>query len=229
MNLLHTLLLLGLFAAQPAVAAERQAPEIIQKAVEKFMHEQTAGLPGEYEFTVSAPDARLVLPACESFEPSLSVSAQASANTLVTVRCMRPQSWTIYVPVRVKAVGMVLVSARPLAAGQVIGPNDVVLQKTDLNQSPAGTYADPAQLVGKTLNIGIGAGRPVSPDMLRLVPVVQQGQTVRLLSQGRGFQVATEASALANGADGRVVQVRTGTGQIISGIARPGGIVEVQF
>jgi flagella basal body P-ring formation protein FlgA len=56
-----------------------------------------------------------------------------------------------------------------------------------------------------------------------------QGQTVRLVSQGSGFRVSADGKALANAAVGQLAQVRTASGQTVSGIARADGIVEVNF
>ena len=56
---------------------------------------------------------------------------------------------------------------------------------------------------------------------------VQQGQNVKTISSGAGFSVSSDGKALNNAAEGQVVQVRTNTGQTVSGIARPGGIVEI--
>lgn len=50
---------------------------------------------------------------------------------------------------------------------------------------------------------------------------------MRVVSKGKGFQVATEGKALNNAAAGQVVQVRTASGQTLSGIARADGTVEI--
>jgi flagella basal body P-ring formation protein FlgA len=64
-------------------------------------------------------------------------------------------------------------------------------------------------------------------DQLIAPWVVQQGQSVKMQSSGPGFSVSSEGKALNNAAAGQLVQVRTNSGQTVSGIARPGGIVEV--
>jgi len=56
-----------------------------------------------------------------------------------------------------------------------------------------------------------------------------QGQTVRLISKGPGFRVSAEGKALANVGVGQLAQVRTASGQTVSGVARPDGTVEVSF
>jgi flagella basal body P-ring formation protein FlgA len=57
--------------------------------------------------------------------------------------------------------------------------------------------------------------------------VVRQGQTVKTVSRGAGFSVSSEGRALHNAQEGQIVQVRTPSGQTVSGIARSGGIVEM--
>jgi flagella basal body P-ring formation protein FlgA len=56
---------------------------------------------------------------------------------------------------------------------------------------------------------------------------IVQGQTVRTVSKGTGFSVTSEGKALNNANEGQIVQVRTSSGQVLSGFARVGGIVEV--
>jgi flagella basal body P-ring formation protein FlgA len=41
--------------------------------------------------------------------------------------------------------------------------------------------------------------------------------------------VSSEGKALNNATDGQIAQVRTSSGQTVSGIARTGGIVEVLY
>lgn len=219
-------------AVGSAAASERQSTKAIQQAVEDFVRAQTATTPAAgsaTEFTVSAPDSRLNLPACPSLVAMLAPGQSLSANGMVTVRCAAPSPWMIYVPVRVRTMSDVVVGARPLAPGQVIGAADLAVQRIDVQQQPAGLYTDPAQLIGKTLASGIAAGQPIRQDFLRAIQAVQQGQTVRLLAQSKGFQVSSEGTALANAAEGRVVQVRLASGQLVSGIARGDATVEVRF
>jgi flagellar basal body P-ring formation protein FlgA len=52
---------------------------------------------------------------------------------------------------------------------------------------------------------------------------------VKVVTHGRGFSVASEGRALSNGSEGQTVQARTPAGQVVSGLARAGGVVEVVF
>lgn len=50
-----------------------------------------------------------------------------------------------------------------------------------------------------------------------------------LTSGGKGFRVSAEGKALTKANEGQVVQVKVANGQVVSGIARSGGQVEVVF
>jgi flagella basal body P-ring formation protein FlgA len=211
-----------------ASSAERQEVAQILGAVERFARTETAGLPGRVSIRPGAVDPRLNLAACPVLEPFLPAGSRLWGQSVVGVRCNGPVRWTIYVPVGVEVIADVVYAARPLAQGETVSRGDITLQRADLAQLPAGALAEPEGAIGKTLTSSIGSGQILRKDLLRAPLVVQQGQTVRLLAQGRGFRVTSEGKALAAAAVGQVVQVRTYSGQIVSGIARPDAIVEVQ-
>jgi len=64
--------------------------------------------------------------------------------------------------------------------------------------------------------------------MLRSPTVIQQNQSVKLMVQGRGFNVSAEGRALTAVTEGQPVQVRVQSGRVVSGVARSGGIVEMR-
>ena len=59
----------------------------------------------------------------------------------------------------------------------------------------------------------------------RAVALVKAGQTVTLLAGGHGFKISNEGRALASASDGQTVQVRTPSGQVVTGQATTEGIV----
>lgn len=219
-----------LFAlALPLPAAARQDPAQVKRVVEEFLRVQTKGLPGQASFSVGTIDPNNNLAPCPALEPFLPAGARAWGRTNLGVRCQTEAGWTIYVPVQVKVIGEYFVTAKPLARGQVVGSADLMKRSGDLAELPAGVVTEPAQAVGRTLTASVQSGQILRSDLLRAQFSVQQGQSVKVVSKGAGFQVATEGRALNNASDGQVVQVRTASGQTVSGIARPGGIVEIAY
>lgn len=221
-----SLLIAGL--AAPVFAAERQKMPPILKIVENFVRNETAGLPGRVSFSLGTIDPHLILPACRALEPFIPAGTRLWGQAMVGVRCNEQAGWTMYVPVSIRVMANVAHAGRPLAHGQQVEATDIMLQEADLAQLPGGILTDMNQALGKTLVSNIAAGQPLRQDILRAPLVIQQGQTVQLQTQGRGFSARAEGKALAAAADGQVVQVRITSGRTISGIARPGGIVEVR-
>ena len=129
----------------------------------------------------------------------------------------------------VKVVGNYLVAASPLAQGQVITETDVINEKGDLTHLPAGIFTDKAQALGRSVQISMTAGTVLRQEMLKVTPVVQQGQTVKVVSTGNGFSVSAEGLALSKANEGQIIQVKVASGKVVTGIARQGGQIEVAF
>ena len=218
-----------LLVSLAAFAHARQEPEEVKRVIEDFLRMQTRGLPGQASFTIGTIDPNNNLPSCPALEAFLPVGGRPWGRINVGVRCQLEGGWSIYVSAQVKVMGEYFVTAKPLARGQAITAADLTRRQGDLAELPAGIVTEAAQALGKSLNVSVQSGQILRNDSLRAPHVVQQGQSVRVISKGKGFQVATEGKALNNAAAGQVVQVRTASGQTLSGIAQKGGTVEVAY
>jgi len=212
-----------------ADAPARQDHAALRQSIEQFLRTETAGLPGQVNLLVGQIDPRLNLAACAAPEPFMPGGSRIWGKTTVGIRCSAPASWTIYVPATVQVLADYVITAAPLAQGQIIGPKDLAKMRGDLTALPQGIVTDASQAIGRTLAISLPLGSPLRTDSLRNQQAVQQGQVVRLVSSGTGFSVSAEARALNNANEGQVTQTRTASGQIITGIARTGGVVEVTY
>lgn len=213
-------------AAAPAAPPARQDIGAMQRAVETFLQQQTAGQAGKVAISVGRIDARTAPEACPQMEAFLQNGARAWGATAVGLRCMAP-SWTRYVQAKVTVTGEYVAAAAPLAQGQVLARHQLTMMQGELTALPHGVLTDPAQAEGRILTLPVQAGAPLRSDTLRNQPVILQGQTVQLVASGQGFRISTDVRALGNAIEGQVVQVRTQTGRQLSGIARQGGLVEV--
>lgn len=207
----------------------RQSIDEIRKRVSEYLETQTVGYPGKVAVTAGAIDPNLRLPQCHDMQIFLPKGSRVWGKTSVGVRCTAPSAWTIYSQATVSVAAQYLVAAKPLAQGRVIMPDDLIFEQGDLTQLPAGIFTDATQALGRVVNISMNAGTVLRQEMIRQAPVVQQGQTVMLSSYGRGFSVSAEGKAMTKANEGQVVQVRVANGQVISGIARQGGQVEIVF
>lgn len=201
----------------------------LSTALDEFLRIQTQGLPGKVSYSVGQLDQHAQKTPCIAFEPFLQPGSRLWGNAMVGIRCLAPKAWTVYVPVQVRIAGNYLVTARQLTPGQVVNSADLREQSGDLGALPASVVTDPAQAIGKIVRNGIAAGQPLRSDLLSAPWLVQQGQSVKLLSRGAGFTVSNEGKALNNATEGQIAQVRTASGQVVSGVARSPGVVEVSY
>jgi flagellar basal body P-ring formation protein FlgA len=229
MPLLRLVLTLVLAAAGPGSTwALDQDLTDLQRAAEAYVRSQTINLPGQVEVAAAPLDPRTRLGRCESLQPFLAPGAKLWGTANVGLRCLKPESWTVYVPVTVKVTGDVVVTAVPVRRGQVLGPEDVRLERTDLTQLPADVITDPQRAVGKSANVAFPAGFTLREDMLRAPLAVISGQRVRILFAGDGFTVSSEGRALGNASIGEPIQVRAASGKVMSGIVQEAGVVEMR-
>ncbi|WP_338765872.1 flagellar basal body P-ring formation chaperone FlgA [Massilia sp. METH4] len=213
----------------PAAHAAAMDPAAIKRTVDQFLQVQSAGLPGKVTITVGNVDTRMTLAHCPAPEAFLMPGTKAWGKTTVGVRCAAPSAWTVYIQANVSVLGNYIAAAAPLPQGQPILESQLATQQGDLTTLPASIATDKAQVIGRSSNVSISAGTPVRLDTLRSQPVVLNGQMVKLVTTGSGFRITAEGKAIANAAEGQVVQVRTTGGRSVSGIARAGGQVEVAF
>ena len=219
------LTMFAMLVAFPVLA--QSSPLVV--AIEDFLNSQTQGFPGKVSFSIAPLSSQTRLAPCHVFEPFVPQGRQLWGKINLGVRCQGPSNWTIYVPVQLSVIGNYLETARNLAGGTVLAPGDVVVRHGDLCSLPFGILTDTSQAVGKTVKNTLSAAQPLRSDQLITPWAVQQGQSVRTVSSGPGFSVSSDGKALNNAAEGQVAQVRTNSGQVVSGIARRGGVVEVAY
>ena len=215
---------LVLLSGTPARAAD--VPPI-ERAIADFLQVQIKGLPGQATYSIGAIHASGLTAGCLNITVTMEAGAPAWGRTHVNARCTEGAAWNLYVPVRIHVVADYLVSARALRPGQIITEADIGRRRGDLANLPTDILTDPVQALGQSPRVSLPADRPLRADMLRQPLVVKQGQSVKVVSGGAGFQVASEGRALNNATAGQVVQVRLAAGQVISGIAQSNGTVDV--
>lgn len=219
----------SLVADQQKPIAQYQETILIKNAVENFIYGQTATLPGQVIVNVDNIDKHLNLAKCPELEPFMPAGGRLWGRTSVGVRCNSPSaSWTIYVQAEVNIMVNVLHAARSISTGQTLTYEDITPQNVNVTQMPDGITTDTAKVIGKVATTNISAGQPLRSQMLRAPYAILRGQKVNLVVQGKGFSVSSEGQALADAAEGQVVQVRNKSGRILSGIARINSIVEIQ-
>ena len=223
----YFLLLSALIFFSTSALAAFQDANVTLKAVEGYVKAQTKDLPGIVEISIGSIDPRLQLSRCDKLDMYIPSGGKLWGNSTVGIRCEQPSPWSIYVPVNVKVVAEVIVSAKQLTTGTIISASDLAKLPADLTQLPGSVMTMPEQAIGKTVTTGVPPGYVLRMDMLRSPNIILQGQTVKIVTHGNGFSVSAEGKALGNAAVGQTISIRTPSGQVVTGIAKPEGYVQI--
>ena len=219
-------LLVALVVAAPTVTVAHAQSELTDR-VRLFVDSEALPGGGDVEVTVGEPDPRLQLAPCRSYEPFVPPGARLWGRTSLGVRCVEGARWTIYLPTQVRVYAQAAVAARALPRNQLLGPDDVRLERVELTALPPGAAFVGELPDGRMTTRALAAGEPLRREFLRLPPVVQAGDAVSIHAGGRGFEIVTEGKALATATEGQSVQVAI-AGKVLTGTARSGKIVEVR-
>jgi flagella basal body P-ring formation protein FlgA len=218
----------GLLALAAGVAGASLPPDLGSR-LRLFVDQQPLPFDGEIDVVVGEPDPRLNLAACQRYEPFIPAGARLWGRVSLGVRCVEGAQWTVYVPVQVKVYGPALVAARPIARGQPLTADDVRQERVEWTQWPAGVLVvAPDQADGRVATRGIQPGEALRRDMLRSQPVFVAGEPIKVVYAGPGFSVNTEGKALTLGNDGQSAQAALTGGRVVTGVARPGKVLEVR-
>ena len=217
-------------AGAEATVREWQPISDIAEAAEQYLIKNRIG-PAAQRTSVRAGalDVRLKLAYCDRpLEAFMRHGAVVRDRTIVGVRCTGNKPWKVYVPVNVVVTASVLVAKRPLARGHLLTANDLAVEDRDVTRSIKGYFTDPAELVGHRVKSPLLPGSVITPPVLEADKYVRRGQTVTLMVQSGGIEIAMAGKALADGALNQRIKVENlNSGRVVEGIVRSKEHVEV--
>ena len=177
---------------------------------------------------VDGIDPRLRLPACPAPSFRLPLGGRAWGPGTLEARCETPTAWSLFLTYRIRLRGPALVARQPLAVSHRIEPSDLILGEVEYNGDPGRYPRAPEKLKGATLTKPISAGTPVDIGILRFLPLIKAGQSVKVIIDSPGFQVSQQGIAQQSAGIGDSVKLKTATGKIIQGIVQANGTVQIK-
>jgi len=220
------------FAVYPAFAREFESLENITHLVKSFINnELESNNIKNATISVRKLDSRLKLNKCTTLlKPNLNATSNMIGRLMVAVNCMEPKPWTVHVPVEVTVYKTVLAAARHLPKGHVINNNDLRPISIKLGQANNGFFIKQENLIGKQIKRPIAMGKVIKPRFVEAARMVQRGENVTIIAVTQSIQVSMKGIALADGAQGQMIQVRNlKTKQVVQGIVTKPGFVKVRM
>lgn len=209
------LFLLLLLFPPLAWAADYQPVESIRAAALA-----TVGTGAQAEATL---DPAMRLPLCP-----VALQAQPTGTSTVEVSCPQAAGWRLFVPLKVRRNQNVVMLARGLAAGETVGPADIVTETRDASRIAGAALADPAMAVGRVARRTLPAGSLLSATDLVAPRLVRRGDSVALIARRGGVEVRMAGRALADaGENERVTVENLSSRRVLQGTVAANGDVVV--
>ncbi|MBP6019225.1 MAG: flagellar basal body P-ring formation protein FlgA [Burkholderiaceae bacterium] len=215
--------LVSALLATPALATAAATPvlptqeaEHVATVVREFLQSAASSYPGSVLITVDA--SRIARqPACSQLQPYLTSGQRLRSRLSVGVRCMAPTAWNGYVQANLSIQGFYYVANRAIQPGDVISLDDLSAREGDLLKLSPGIVTDPSQLIGHLATQRINTGTPIKASAMRDPDSIQRGQMIRTEVRGPGFIANGEGQAMQSGSPGTQIQIKSSSGQVITG------------
>jgi flagella basal body P-ring formation protein FlgA len=183
-----------------------------------------------YEVSVGALDSRLKLAPCGNLEMYVPPGSRLWGHGRVGLRCVDGMArWNVSVPVTVKAYGNAWVVRGQVAAGSPLTQTDAVLVEVDWAEDTNPVLAEASAWLGQTATRSLTTGQVLRSGLVRPTQVFQAGTQVRVVAEGPGFQVSSDAQALSAGVVGQLTRVRMDNGRVASGTVLDARTVKIEL
>ena len=217
--------LLLLLIAGTAQAAEPTLVATIEQAARAQLERQAeASALAEPEFTITVVNPRAA-PACRQPLAVEPVDTRSAARMRFAVQCRDTPGWRYEYIVRAKVSAKVAVTAGPVAAGQLLSDDDLVIERRDI--SSLSDTIGAAAAVGQASRRSLRAGEVLRQSQLAAPILVKRGEPVVMLARVEAIEVSTAGEALDSGARGAIVRVRNvANGRVVRMRVTDAGTVE---
>ena len=234
-KVLALLLAAGMLLVSALARAQSAEPDYAAMAL-KWARSAVVATQGDpatrlrYEVSVGALDSRLKLAPCGNVEMYVPPGSRLWGHGRVGLRCVDGMAkWNVSVPVNVKAFGNAWVVRGQVMAGNPLTQADAVQVEVDWAEDTNPVLADSTAWLGQTATRSLSTGQVLRSGMVRPTQVFQAGTQVRVVAEGPGFQVSSDAQALSAGVVGQVARVRMDNGRVASGTVLDARTVKIEL
>lgn len=122
----------------------------------------------------------------------------------------------------------VLAAKRNLSRGAVLQADDLQSVEADLATLKTGAVNLPDTILGRRLTRGLQVGEILTDSAVELVPDINVGDMVQLVSRGDGFEITMMVKALEKGRKGDIIRVQnTSSHKVLDARVVDSGTVEL--
>ncbi|MBI1319545.1 MAG: flagellar basal body P-ring formation protein FlgA [Candidatus Hydrogenedens sp.] len=176
-------------------------------------------------FDLTMPDGALAI----DWRPSPHFTYAGSGSFTGTVNIDGEPQRTITVRADIQPYVAVVVAARDIPRGSMVGPADIELRKEALAQTSDGAMFDPADVLGMVAKKTIFPGQMLDRRYIEQRLLVRRNETVDVVVRAGSVQLHARAVAKMDGREGDlIVCVNPQSKEQMQGIVLPDGTVRVE-
>lgn len=136
------------------------------------------------------------------------VRYNAPTTAVVTVSVDGKVSNTAILKFEVKLYQQVVVAARAIAKGEVLGIDNLRLERLDVGRLTTGYYTDINDIAGLLSRRDLKPGTAFSKYLIEKPIVVKRGSAVTIIARTGGIEVTAFGKALQDGYEGQMIRVQ---------------------
>jgi flagella basal body P-ring formation protein FlgA len=228
----------GFFAVAfhvPAFAQDEGSTHLQQIAQKWLLKELPTVLAADgsalrMEAVVGDLDRRLKLAPCDKVQAYMPFGMRLWGRSQVGLRCIEgPVRWSVTMPVTINAYGPAWVVKGQVPAGAVLNDADVVQSEVNWSEDTTPVLGAREAWDGQVATRNLVTGQTLRQGMVKPAQVFQAGAPVRVVAQGAGFQISSDAQALSAGVVGQSARVRMDNGRVTMGVVLDGRTVKIDL
>lgn len=190
-----------------AVVSEAQVRQVITD----YLTQKTKPLNAEVSIRKIGYSGEMTLPAGRvSFEVVAPERWEGYGNVSLSliVRVDDQVKRNLTVLAEVEALAEMVVAARPLERGEVLGAQDLSLARRDLAHVQGRYLKSTQEAVGLRMKSSQRANTPLRADYLERVPLIKSGQLVTIVVESDSVRITATGRAKGSGAEGDLIMVQ---------------------
>lgn len=226
-NLTTVISFLTTFLLSPALWASTSAAQVEASANRYLSNYYQQQYPdAQIRVHITPVNTALALPDCAD---TLKVEAPRGSGSRITTRvsCSHPRNWGLFLTAQVEVFRNVVVTRRPVARGQTLGNDDIMMQRLDISDESRGYFSRPEDVLGLSAGRQLPNGSVLNASVLDQPTLVHRGDAVIIEVAKGTLRLRAQGTALEDGQKGDQIRVKNNrSGQEIKALVAARGLVQ---
>lgn len=220
------IILLMLCPSANIIASVTDENQLLIQATNHYL-QSLPDISSDTHFKISIPQAAQKNNHCKNLNFSIINRNNQGRSLRLEVLCDDPDSWHSIFTANVISPKKYFVAAHDLDIGTVISDSDItVLHEYNALLSTA-IISEKEKILGLTVTHPIQINKFFLRSDLKPSRGLMIGQTIKIISRGKGFQIFNKGKLLNNPSNGQFARVETSSKKLVTGVVEGTTVVDI--